>query len=360
MSKHEEEPHIVLNSDRRMKSYRRFFAGALGVSLAIHVVLLVSYRLATNEPQEKTMKIVVQYDMIQPPIKFDVKAPRLTKTIESIKEQVVNTTFTPREFKLTPPTSATTAPPTSAPVASSAAAGAGRGSEGSVFYGALTGGASSGAGADWSIPGGASSYGRSFGVGGKGGWGAGVGSDLGKGPDINSEVTTTRSASSGISSLRENLIDYSNFSDRFEGFVVQNPKDKKKISGYLNFYQLEYSSSRVEKGTGDYIAVNQQPSYNAVPKAIINLERFIREKTQLDIKLKGAIRFDNYNKRYSFLLKAFRRNITFRISSFTIIILFECLQDHLRTSSLSGDGTMTTPLSILARKNIGFMSASSE
>jgi hypothetical protein len=293
MSKHEETPHIVLNSERRMKSYRIFFAGALGMSLLIHVVLLVSYRLATNEPEEKRVKVVIQYDMIQPPIKFDVKAPRLTKTIESIKEQAVNTTFVPREFKLTPPTAATTAPPTSAPVASSAAAGSGHGGEGSVFYGALTGGASSGAGADWSIPGGASSYGRSFGVGGKGGWGAGVGNDLGKGPDINSEVTTTRSASSGVSSLRENLIDYSNFQDRFEGFVVQNPKDKKKISGYLNFYQLEYSSSRDERGTGDYVMVNQQPSYNSVPAAINNLEHFIRDKTQLEIKLKGAIRLDS-------------------------------------------------------------------
>jgi hypothetical protein len=294
MSKTEQTPDIVLTSERRAKAYRRFFGVALGFSLLLHVSLFLFYRIASNGEDEKTVQVrISNYDLIQPPIKFDVKAPRLTKSIESIKEATATNTFTPREFRLTPPTAAVNAPPSAAPVASSASAGNGRGGEGSVFYGALTGSGGAGGGADWSLPGGATSYGRSFGVGGKGGWGAGVGTDLGNGPDINTEVTTTRKASSGVSSLRENLIDYSNFQDRFEGFVVQNPKDKKKISGYLNFYQLEYNSSTTEMGSGDWAMIANQPSYNCVPAAIINLESFIRTKTQLDIKLKGKIRLDS-------------------------------------------------------------------
>ena len=284
-----------LKSRRDLSVYRKFAAFSLLLSLAIHVTLFLTYYLATNEPPEKTVRVrITNYDMIQPPVKFDVKAPRMARSIESIKEQPVSNSFTPHDFRLAPPTPAVTAPPTSAPVAVSSSAGAGRGSEGSVFYGALTGGASTGgAGADWSLPGGATSYGRSFGVGGRGGWGAGVGNDLGTGAELSTEVTTARATASGVTSLRDNLIDYSNLQDRFEGFVVQDAKNKKKISGYLNFYQLEYSSSGTEQGTGDWVMVNNQPSWNAVPAAVINLERFIHDRTQLDIKLKGNIRFDS-------------------------------------------------------------------
>lgn len=295
MGKSEETLLYELKSRREIGVYRKFAAFSLALSLVIHMVLFLTFYVATKEPDERTVHVrITTYDMIQPPLKFDVKAPRMGKSIESIKEATVANTFTPREFRLTPPVAANAAPPPTAPTVTSASAGSGRGSEGSVFFGALTSNASSsGAGADWSLPGGATSYGRSFGVGGRGGWGAGVGNDLGNGPELNTEVATTRAMGTGVSSLRDNLIDYSNFQDRFEGFVVQDPKNKKKITGYLNFYQLEYSSSRVEKGTGDWNVVNNQPSWNAVPAAIINLERFIRDRTQLDIKLKGNIRFDS-------------------------------------------------------------------
>jgi hypothetical protein len=275
--------------------YKKYFGTAFLISAVIHVTIISTYFVVSHEPDEKIVKIKIQEfneDMIEPPVKFDVKAPRLTKSIESIKEPSVTSTFVARDFKLAPPTAASNAPPTNAPTTSNA--GAGRASEGSVFYGALTGGgASTGAGADWALPGGATSYGRSFGVGGKGGWGAGVGNDLGAGPDITTEVTTTRTAATATSAMRDNLIDASNFRDRFEGFLLQNAKDKKKISGYLNFYQLEYSSSRLEKGTGDWVGVNNQPSWNVCPTAIVNLERYIHDQTQLDIKLKGAIRLDS-------------------------------------------------------------------
>lgn len=135
MGKSEDTLLYELKSRREIGVYRKFAVFALALSLVIHMVLFLTYYVATKEPEERTVHVrITNYDMIQPPLKFDVKAPRMGKSIESIKEATVANTFTPREFRLTPPVAADAAPPTT-PTATSASAGSGRGSEGSVFFG---------------------------------------------------------------------------------------------------------------------------------------------------------------------------------------------------------------------------------
>ncbi|MCX8009672.1 MAG: DUF4159 domain-containing protein, partial [Ignavibacteria bacterium] len=159
-----------------------------------------------------------------------------------------------------------------------------RGGEGSVFFGALTSGQQGTEG--WGIPAGATSYGRRFDAGGSGGWGAGPGDSRGFGPDIASEIINTRASAGGggLSRMREDLIDYTNFQDRFYGWLEQG-KNKKEIQGFLEFYQLQYRSSKVED--------NGQPSWNAIPQALLNLSDFINNKTNVKVSLKGSVRLDS-------------------------------------------------------------------
>jgi len=104
------------------------------------------------------------------------------------------------------------------------------------------------------------------------------------GPNITTDVVNTRAGSRTTSGLKDELIDYSNFKDRFAGWVEQG-KNKKDISGYLEFYQLQYRGSKV--------GADGSPGWNAVPLALQAVVEYSSAKTKLDITLKGSIRLDS-------------------------------------------------------------------
>jgi hypothetical protein len=141
-------------------------------------------------------------------------------------------------------------------------------------------------GAGWGIPSGATSYGRSFGAGGSGGWGAGPGPDMG--PQFATDVENSRGGVTGggvLSRLKDDLIDYSNFSDRFEGLVQQDPRNKKKVQGFLKFYQLQYRGNKSES--------NGEPGWNVCPQALRILVDYTKSTTDIKIQLMGSIRLDS-------------------------------------------------------------------
>ncbi len=104
------------------------------------------------------------------------------------------------------------------------------------------------------------------------------------GPNISTEVINTRGGSKTVGSLKDELIDYTNFQDRFYGWVEQG-KNKKDISGYLEFYQLQYRGSRLDQ--------NNEPGWNVVPLALPSLVEYAEKHTKLNIILRGSIRMDS-------------------------------------------------------------------
>jgi len=105
------------------------------------------------------------------------------------------------------------------------------------------------------------------------------------GPNIQMEVENTRMSSKrGVSGLKDNLIDWMNFQDRFSGLIDQG-SDKKDVSGFIEFYQLEYRGSKVEE--------NNQPAWNCIPQALMNLAEFINNNTKIRVTLKGSVRLDS-------------------------------------------------------------------
>ncbi len=105
------------------------------------------------------------------------------------------------------------------------------------------------------------------------------------GPNIQMEVENTRMSSKrGVSGLKDNLIDWMNFQDRFYGMIDQG-SNKKDVSGFIEFYQLEYRGSKVED--------NNQPGWNCIPQALQNLADFINNNTKIKVSLKGSIRLDS-------------------------------------------------------------------
>lgn len=260
------------------KKYQKYASTGLLISILIHLSLLVIY-LSFQETEKKEAVVFIKTELRPPPIKFNPKAPRLSKQYDVSKEpETPVALFTPRDIN--PQNIQTTAtPPPSGNFSAS------RGGEGSVFYGALTSGEASAEG--WGIPAGATSYGRRFDAGGSGGWGVGF-DKKDFGPDINTEIINTRAGSAtgsqGLAKLKEDLIDYTNFKDRFYGWVEQG-KNKKEIKGFLEFYQLQYRGSKVE--------ANNQPGWNCLPQALMNLADFINSKTDVKVTLKGSVRLDS-------------------------------------------------------------------
>ncbi len=105
------------------------------------------------------------------------------------------------------------------------------------------------------------------------------------GPNIQMEVENTRASSKrGTSGLKDNLIDWMNFQDRFSGMIDQGA-NKKDIQGFLEFYQLQYRGSKVED--------NNQPGWNAIPQALLYLSEFINNNTSVKVTLKGTVRLDS-------------------------------------------------------------------
>lgn len=104
------------------------------------------------------------------------------------------------------------------------------------------------------------------------------------GPNISTDIINTRAGTKSASSLKDELIDYTNFQDRFYGWVEQGA-NKKDISGYLEFYQLQYRGSKLDE--------NGEPGWNVVPQATLALVEYAQSKTKLSIILKGSIRLDS-------------------------------------------------------------------
>lgn len=281
-----------------LEKYRRYLLIAIGVSSLLHLIG-GGISLILREPPERTVTVKLKtYDVIKPPLRYDAQPPRFVKSFALAKEVVYSPQTMAREIKFT----RSEVPRTNVPAstrASGPAAGRG-GGEGSVFFGALT----AGAGASelgWGIPGGAQSYGRSFGVGGSGGWGAGPGDGKDWGPQFAGDVENVRSSGgSGLAAMKDELVSYENFSDRFDGWFEVNPRNKKDIKGFLNIYQLQYNSTRLEKAPTDskgaqiqgWIVVDNQPSWNCVPQALQSLAQYANDSTRLRVQIRGTIRLD--------------------------------------------------------------------
>jgi hypothetical protein len=278
----------------KIQSFRKYGLIGIALSAGIHIIVGLVIVFTGGEKGEKIVSVDLKtYDVIKPPIKFEAQPPRFVKSFDLAKQVEYVPQTGARQIVFTraeaPVSSAQTSSAPQAP--SSGGRGAG---EGSVFFGALT--ASTGA-ADlgWGLPGGATSYGRSFGVGGSGGWGAGPGDGKDWGPQFASDVENTRTGGGGgLSAMRDNLISSENFEDRFDGFIEVNPRNKKDIRGFLNVYQLQYNSSRLEKSPAvGWDVVDNQPSWNCVPLALQSLAQYANDSTKLRVSIRGTIRLDS-------------------------------------------------------------------
>jgi len=259
------------------QKYRKYFAIAFTLAILFHGVVLLIYFLVREEPQPE-VRVRLITEIPPPAVKFIQRAPRLAKEIDVGKEPEYVAAFRPRDFKFERVEAKVEAPPPSGEVKAS------RSGTGSIFYGALTSGEGVGA-AGWGIPAGATSFGRSLGVGGSGGW---YGSTTDFGPNIASDVVNTRASGTragDLTRMKDDLIDYSNYADRFEGMVYQDPRNKKKVQGFFNFYQLQWRAERPE--------ANGEPGWNAVPQALQILVQYARDSTDVNIQLMGSIRLDS-------------------------------------------------------------------
>ncbi|HXG39060.1 MAG TPA: DUF4159 domain-containing protein [Bacteroidota bacterium] len=280
-----QKQHSTVGLGGWKKTYQRYFAIAFLIAAGVHLLTTYVYHTATEEPTREVTVAVEreEYDLVQPPIKFELRAPRLAKAFSVTKTPSYVTSFTPREIKFEP--TQITRVEQMTPAVASARPGSGRASqyEGSIFYGALTGGSS--AEASWGIPGGAVAFGRSLGVGGRLGWGEGQTAGVDFTPDLNEDVGTVRTGGMGLATMRDELVDYTNFADRFEGWVEQDPRNKKKVSGILNFYQLRWRATKSEP--------NGEEGWNVFPQALPALVEYARESTDVRINLAGNVRLDD-------------------------------------------------------------------
>jgi hypothetical protein len=269
------------------RAYQRYFALAFLIVALIHLLLTGTWFFATYESEGGAIVSVEQseYDLVQPPIKFEIRAPKLAKSFNVSKTPSYSETFVPREIKFQP-TEVTRAEEAPVDANATATRSAGRASrtEGSIFYGALTGGA--GVEASWGIPGGAAAFGRSLGVGGRLGWGEGQTAGVDFQPDLSEDVVNVRSSGSGLAAMRDELVGYENLSDRFDVLIEQDPRNKKKISGLLNFYQLRWKSNKNEQITGE-------EGWNVFPRALPALVDYIRDSTEIRVNMSGNIRLDD-------------------------------------------------------------------
>ncbi len=279
-----------------LQSWRNNYQRALGyaflASFLLHLVVgVVSYFLSHKESNVRNVTVELPtYNVVKPPVKFEAQPPRFVKSFDLAKKVAYTPAAAVRQIQFTHSEVAQSSAPSQSGRSSPSAA---RPTEGSVFFGALAS-ASGASELGWGIPAGGTSYGRSFGIGGSGGYGAG-GDAKDWGPQFASDVENTRGGGSGgLSTMRENLLASENFSDRFDGFIEVNPKNKKDIRGFLNIYQLEYNSARLEKSpaTG-WEVVDNQPSWNCVPQALPSIARYANDSTKLRVEIKGTVRLDS-------------------------------------------------------------------
>ncbi|NUN07694.1 MAG: DUF4159 domain-containing protein [Ignavibacteriaceae bacterium] len=273
---------LVFESSRWRISYKRAFGYGILLSSILHLGIIgwVYFFSEKNTTKVKTIKIKTYYEKIPPPIKYEPTPPKLAKSFDMVKEQATASEYEPKDYSITE--AADISDLRSADIRPSAISSS-VGGQGSVFHGAFSSGETGGA-EGWSIPGGTRSYGHSLGRGGTGGL---VGRDDGSmsyGPDIVEEVSNTRGSGRPAQTYGDDLLDYSNFKDRWEGKVVQG-RNKKDVRGNLNLYQLQYRASKLDE--------NGEPSWNVVPQALPALVEYAQKKTKIDFELKGAIRLDD-------------------------------------------------------------------
>lgn len=262
--------------------YKRSYFWGMTFSVFAHLffILWVSY-FSEKKSEVRTVKINTYYEKVPPPIKYEPTPPKLAKDFDLVKEQSQATDYEPKDYTMTDAASAEDL--RSDDIRPNQTQTSSVGGQGSVFHGALTSSESGGA-EGWSIPGGTRSYGTSTGRGGTGGL---VGKDdgsIGFGPDIAYDVTNTRTSGRQTDRVSDDLLDYSNFKDRYEGYVKVG-KNKKDIIGHLNLYILQYRGSRLDE--------NGEPGYNVVPQALPNLVTYAEKHTRLEFTLKGTIRLDD-------------------------------------------------------------------
>jgi hypothetical protein len=277
---------------QKIASFSKYGFIGIAVSGMTHLIIGLIILLTGGEKGEKIVSVELHtYDVIKPPVKFEAQPPRFVKSFDLAKDVDYSPQTAARQIVF----SRAEAPVSTAPVDNAPSAQSSKGGgEGSVFFGALTASAG-GADMGWGVPGGATSYGRSFGVGGSGGWGAGPGDGKDWGPNFAGDVENTRTGGgSGLTAMRDNLISSENFEDRFDGFIEINPKNKKEIRGFLNIYQLEYHSTKLERSPAPgWDIVDGQPSWNCVPQALPSLAKYANDSTKLRVNILGTIRLDS-------------------------------------------------------------------
>ncbi|MCK9409904.1 MAG: hypothetical protein M0R68_12310, partial [Bacteroidetes bacterium] len=208
----------------KLSSIKKYGVIGICVSGFLHLLIGTIILVIGGEKGERIVSVELHtYDVIKPPVKFEAQPPRFVKSFDLAKDVDYTPQTTARQIVF----SRAEAPVTNTPVDNAPSAPSARsgGGEGSVFFGALT--AASGASdMGWGVPGGATSYGKSFGVGGSGGWGAGPGDGKDWGPNFASDIENTRTGGgSGLTAMRDNLISSENYEDRFDGFIEINPKN---------------------------------------------------------------------------------------------------------------------------------------
>jgi hypothetical protein len=274
---------LTFASSRWRIHYLVSFAYGIFFSVLLHVAVTTTIYTVSEKsnPKSRTVKIKTYYEKIPPPIKYEPTPPKLVKSFEMVKEQASVTDVQPKDYTITEMQPEDIRTADIRPVISGAVSSVG--GQGSVFHGAFTSGETAGA-EGWSIPSGTRSYGRSLGRGGSGGLQGANDNSVSYGPDIAMEVANTRASGRVSTTYSDQLIDASNFKDRFEADVRQG-SNKKDIKGFLNLYQLQYRATKMDE--------NGEPSWNVMPQALPALVEYAESKTKLDFILKGAIRLDD-------------------------------------------------------------------
>ena len=262
------------------RSYQKYFAVAFLLAALFHLLITSIYYVAVERPPTEVNVTVEkkEYDLVQPPVKFELRAPKLAKAFSVSKVPSYAQAFTPREIKFEPTEVTKVEAPTTKPTNDRA-----NKIEGSIFYGAMTG--SSSADVSWGIPGGAVAFGRSMGVGGRLGWGEGQTAGVDFSPDLTEEVSNTRTGGTGLQSMRNELIGSENLVDRFEGFIETDASNKKKVKGFVNFYQLQWRATRSEP--------NGESGWNVFPRALSMLQAYAQDSTDVKVTLAGTLHLDD-------------------------------------------------------------------
>lgn len=274
---------LLFATSRWRVYYKRGFAWGVTLSILLHLFIILWFYVFSEKSNvnQRTVKIKTYYEKIPPPIKYEPQPPKLVKSFDMVKEQATVTDVSPKDFTIEEVSVEDLRNADIRPTMTGSTSTVG--GQGSVFHGAFTSSETAGA-EGWSIPSGTRSYGRSLGRGGSGGLLGGNDNSIDYGPDIATEVSNSRTSGRYNDTYSDQLIDESNFRDKWEADVKQGA-NKKDIRGFLNLYQLQYRGTKLDE--------NGEPAWNVVPLALQALAEYAESKTKLDFILKGPIRLDD-------------------------------------------------------------------